>query len=74
MSPLLGIISANVPVIPPALQCIFKSNIFATQAKSNSGGSARTPVWSAKKGGSRYETEFERLSDPDVPLVDVQGR
>ncbi|CAI6333725.1 unnamed protein product [Periconia digitata] len=76
MVPLLGIISANIPTIPPALQRMFKSQVFATQKGISTDNSSRP--WSTKKtggsrGGSRFDTDFERLSDHDVPLVNIQA-
>ncbi|KAF1948944.1 hypothetical protein CC80DRAFT_599299 [Byssothecium circinans] len=71
--PLLGIISANIPIIPPAFQRIFRTNVLATQVQSNTGGSS-SAGFSKKKGGDTFnETEFERLSDPEIPLVEVHG-
>ncbi|PVH93236.1 hypothetical protein DM02DRAFT_541962, partial [Periconia macrospinosa] len=73
--PLLGIINANIPTIPPALHYIFKSNIFGTTQQTSGTATTTPPTWSTKKGKtSRFDTDFERLSDPDIPLVNVPGK
>ncbi|KAK8088353.1 nucleoside-triphosphate phosphatase [Apiospora hydei] len=60
--PLLGIINANLPAMAPAFNKMFRSSIFSTAA-SKSGGSS----------GDR-SNRFQKLSEPEIPLVDISGR
>jgi hypothetical protein len=69
MVPLLGLVSANVPLCPPAFQKIFRTDALATQARSTL-GSNQSPFYK-KKGSGFEESQFDRLDDPDIPLVDV---
>ncbi|KAI1084317.1 hypothetical protein F5B20DRAFT_290990 [Whalleya microplaca] len=59
--PLLGIVNASMPIIPPALRKIFKSSFLSTTLK--------------KSVNTRSsERQFERLPEPEYPLVNVNGK
>ncbi|KAK8055137.1 hypothetical protein PG993_000364 [Apiospora rasikravindrae] len=60
--PLLGIINANLPAMAPAFNKMFRSSIFSTAASKSEGSS-----------GDR-SNRFQKLSEPEMPLVDISGR
>ncbi|KAI0853708.1 hypothetical protein F5Y00DRAFT_257012 [Daldinia vernicosa] len=58
--PLLGIINASMPIIPPALRKISKSSFLSTTIKK----------LASSKSSDRH---FEILPEPEYPLVNVSG-
>ncbi|KAI1095499.1 hypothetical protein F5B19DRAFT_439749 [Rostrohypoxylon terebratum] len=58
--PLLGIINASMPIIPPALRKVFKTSFLTTTLKK----------MGSTKSSDRH---FERLPESEYPLVNVSG-
>ncbi|KAI0003426.1 hypothetical protein F4779DRAFT_602043 [Xylariaceae sp. FL0662B] len=60
--PLLGIINASMPIMPPALRRIFNSSLLTSTLRK-----------SVNTKSSERNGHFERLSEPEYPLVNVKG-
>lgn len=58
--PLLGIINANLPVLPPAFKKVFKSSALGSTTNKKS---------TASGDGSKHQ--FSKLQEPEIPLVQV---
>jgi hypothetical protein len=74
--PLLGIINANLPVMPPAFKKLFKSTMLDTKnpSKDISGSSLQLNDWN-RRGGPNDRVrggDFERLDEPETPLVHIR--
>ena len=77
--PLLGIINACLPVMPPAFKKVFRSTMFSThKGVDHSGSSGNQPYFKKQKleksGIPSHGPPFERLDDPDLPLVDMVNK
>ncbi|KAK7924385.1 hypothetical protein PG985_006439 [Apiospora marii] len=59
--PLLGIVNASLPAMAPAINTLCRSSIFSTST-SKSGGSS-----------GDQSNRFQKLSEPEVPLVNISG-
>ena len=77
LEPLLGIINACLPVLPPALKKFWNNSAFASNPSSKSfpgyfkGSSWRPPPDRMNHGGSE---RFQRIDDLEYPLVEVPQR
>jgi hypothetical protein len=73
LEPMLGIISACMPVVPAITRHYSKNRLMAWSQKSGSGTVIKMSTTSATKGDllshSQQHSEFERLSDHEYPLI-----
>lgn len=63
--PLLGIVNANLPVMAPAFNKIFRTSAMASAFKKS--------LKSGSSGTNRSKGNFEILTEPELPLVQIKG-
>jgi hypothetical protein len=64
--PLLGIINANLPILPPAFKRVFNSTALSTSFRKTSHHSSSSQ---SNQFSSTRSRQFERLAEPEMPLV-----
>lgn len=64
--PLLGIINANLPILPPAFKRVFNSSALSTTFKKTSQTGSSSQGFSSTRS-----RQFERLAEPEMPLVHI---
>lgn len=65
--PLLGIIVACLPVLPPVIQRVFHTSIFSSAPYDHSSSSRFSKFW------PQPSTSGMRADDPEMPLVPVHS-
>ena len=68
--PLLGIINANLPILPPAFKKVFNSTALSTTFKKTSHHSSSSQ---SNQFSSTRSRQFERLAEPEMPLVHMSN-
>lgn len=64
--PLLGIIVACLPILPPVIQTVFRTSIFSSTAHKQDPGSMPAGYWKTPASSTA------QIEDPEIPLVSVR--